>query len=283
MDVISVGGIDYVKASSLAKEFKYTSDYIGQLCRSRKVDAQLVGRTWYVNRDSLESHRSSRYSKTDYSVDDKSFEYKVKINKSRVDVKSTVSNKTAKLISHSHNFAKRVNWKPLKYEYDASDLMPHLADIATNQKLNIELADASKISVKNLSENSEMEADDLPVVSLSGGVNVVSFEDKFAVDEEFFDKKGTIDEENNIAKESFLVKNNGSEIKSLARASVDYKQESASDFRLQEIVSWLFILFLFLLMILLFFVDVEVVANADSYKTDFRFSLQIVQDILTIF
>lgn len=63
MDTVDVNGVSYEKASLLAKEFKYTSDYIGQLCRAKKVEAQLIGRTWYVNRSSLENHRATKYGK----------------------------------------------------------------------------------------------------------------------------------------------------------------------------------------------------------------------------
>ncbi len=282
MDVISVAGVSYEKASVLAKEFKYTSDYIGQLCRARKVDAQLVGRTWYVNRTSLETHQNSRYSKTDIYSDDKSFEYKVKINKSRIDVEPTLSNKTAKRIS-GHNFAKRINWKPLKYEYDASDLIPNLAAVNnTERKINIELAEASRISVKNLTENSEMVTDSLPTVALSGGVKVVSFEDKFAVDDEFFNKKDDVNEKN-VSVERLLAENKGSEVKNLAKNTVSHTKEEFDDFRLQKVVSRLFIFFLLLLTILLFFVDVVVVASNDSYETGFRFSVQFVRDMMLFF
>ncbi|PIR86067.1 hypothetical protein COU14_01060 [Candidatus Kaiserbacteria bacterium CG10_big_fil_rev_8_21_14_0_10_44_10] len=61
MEEISVNGENYVKASVLAKNFGYTPDYIGQLCRSEQVKCTLVGRSWYVNEDSLREHRKGRY------------------------------------------------------------------------------------------------------------------------------------------------------------------------------------------------------------------------------
>ncbi len=62
MDTVTSNDIVYVKASVLAKRYHYTTDYIGQLCRQLKVDAQLVGRAWYVNEDSLLVHKGDRYS-----------------------------------------------------------------------------------------------------------------------------------------------------------------------------------------------------------------------------
>ncbi len=61
MEEISVNGENYVKASILAKNFGYTPDYIGQLCRAGQVKCTLVGRSWYVNEESLREHRKGRY------------------------------------------------------------------------------------------------------------------------------------------------------------------------------------------------------------------------------
>lgn len=61
METISVNGETFVKASILARELGYTSDYVGQLCRGGKVKAELVGRSWYVEPDSLKLHKKSRY------------------------------------------------------------------------------------------------------------------------------------------------------------------------------------------------------------------------------
>jgi len=64
MEEISFKGENYVKASVLAEKYGYTSDYVGQLCRSDQVRATLVGRSWYVNEESLLEHRKGRYRST---------------------------------------------------------------------------------------------------------------------------------------------------------------------------------------------------------------------------
>lgn len=61
MDEISLKGENYVKASILARKFGYTSDYVGQLCRSDQVTATLIGRSWYVTEESLLRHKKGRY------------------------------------------------------------------------------------------------------------------------------------------------------------------------------------------------------------------------------
>ena len=64
MEVLTVNGKNYVKASAAARDLGYTADYVGQLCRSGKVDAILVGRSWYVCKDSIKGHKSTRYRST---------------------------------------------------------------------------------------------------------------------------------------------------------------------------------------------------------------------------
>ena len=269
MDVISVNGVSYEKASVLAREFKYTSDYIGQLCRARKVDAQLVGRTWYVNRESLESHRSSRYSKVDHSVDDKTFEYKVKINKSRIDVEPTLNKKAVKLLNHEHNFAKRIDWKPVKYEYDSSDLIPNL--LSERQKINVDLADADKVTVRNVSKDVELVSEELPTVTLSGNVGVTAIDDNYAVEKELLEKSFPdvkAEPENNV-----IHDNSDMVIESFTK-----KEVRDDDFRLERVVSWLLILLLILLNLIVIFVDVEIVAGDGVYDTNFHFSLEAIKD-----
>lgn len=57
MEVLDIGGKEYVKASQAADKAGYTSDYVGQLCRSGAIDAHLVGRSWYVDVEELMTHR----------------------------------------------------------------------------------------------------------------------------------------------------------------------------------------------------------------------------------
>ncbi len=57
METLTLNGKEYVKASRAARDLGYATDYVGQLCRSGSVDAHLVGRTWYVNPETLGAHR----------------------------------------------------------------------------------------------------------------------------------------------------------------------------------------------------------------------------------
>ncbi len=62
MKTVVLDGKSYTKASEVAVQFGYTADYIGQLCRGKKIDARLVGRTWFVYVPSVEAHRDQRYA-----------------------------------------------------------------------------------------------------------------------------------------------------------------------------------------------------------------------------
>ena len=53
MDELEISGKRYISTRRAAKEHKYSSDYIGQLIRGKKVVGQKVGRSWYVDEVSL--------------------------------------------------------------------------------------------------------------------------------------------------------------------------------------------------------------------------------------
>src|SRR3989344_8070961 len=50
-------GKKFISSRRAAEITGYTNDYIGQLCRLGKVKAQLVGRNWYVEEQSLFAHK----------------------------------------------------------------------------------------------------------------------------------------------------------------------------------------------------------------------------------
>ena len=56
-DSLTLEGRKYVSSGRAARLYGYTKDYVGQLCRSGKLDAQLIGRSWYVSEDSIRKHK----------------------------------------------------------------------------------------------------------------------------------------------------------------------------------------------------------------------------------
>ncbi len=57
MDELTIDGKIYVSSKRAAAITGYAKDYIGQLCREGRVEAKLVGRSWYVYEPSLKKHR----------------------------------------------------------------------------------------------------------------------------------------------------------------------------------------------------------------------------------
>ncbi len=55
------GGVEYMKATEIARLHHYAPDYIGQLCRTGKIDAKLSGRTWYATEASFKTYQNGRY------------------------------------------------------------------------------------------------------------------------------------------------------------------------------------------------------------------------------
>jgi hypothetical protein len=178
MKEVTINGVSYLPASALAKQFRYTTDYIGQLCRAKKVDAQLVGRSWYVNPLSLEAHKSTKYAKNISS--EKTIENKDKVEISRIDVESSLTKNTIKATNAKpQNFASRIEWQPAKYEDDEGDLFPVVKREIKPMRVHVGLADATPVSIKTTAKAIDMVAEELPTVSLKGKLSISSLEEDF--------------------------------------------------------------------------------------------------------
>jgi len=57
MDELIFEGFKYISSKRAAEVTGYAKDYVGQLCRTGKVKARLVGRTWYVEEVGILIHR----------------------------------------------------------------------------------------------------------------------------------------------------------------------------------------------------------------------------------
>ena len=52
-----IEGKKYISASRASKISGYNSDYIGQLCRKSQIKCLMVGRSWFVEEESLKNHK----------------------------------------------------------------------------------------------------------------------------------------------------------------------------------------------------------------------------------
>lgn len=184
MDEVTIGGVTYLPATKLAKQYRYTTDYIGQLCRSKKIDAQLVGRSWYVNPLSLENHKSGRYSKTIKAKSEQPLEKSLEVTMTRVEpVMKKATIKSLERVGFdqaaSRNFVKRIDWKPVKYELDESELLPPLRRDIKPVTLPINLAESADITIKSAVKSTKLVPEELPEVALKGAVKIVSLNEYF--------------------------------------------------------------------------------------------------------
>ncbi len=186
MKGVTIEGVEYLAASALAKQFRYTTDYIGQLCRAKKVDAQLIGRTWYVNPLSLTKHKTARYKKVIPAEKNTEIAKEITLSRTEVDPQNFVTKHQKPSNNQQPNFARRIDWKPLKYEIDEVELLPQVSrPKEVSHEIKLDLADATAISVKNSSKETKLVAEELPTVSLKGKLKIESLNETFADNPEF--------------------------------------------------------------------------------------------------
>lgn len=169
MDTIVFDGIEYVKASVAAKQFRYTSDYIGQLCRSGKIDARLVGRTWFVSIDSINKYRAVKKNKLKVVAKNKP-EIAIEIKTVRKMVPPVLTAKAAQVLSYENN-ASRTKKLHVSYDLDEESLLPNLTKrfLPKPRLIPIEPANATRLKIfKDNQKAVSFIAEDLPEVSLTG-------------------------------------------------------------------------------------------------------------------
>ncbi|MFT7644498.1 MAG: hypothetical protein ACI9BF_000147 [Candidatus Paceibacteria bacterium] len=178
MDTVVLDGVEYVKASALAKKFRYTQDYIGQLCRAKKVDARLVGRTWFVNPGSIKEHKLNKH-KLSRTAKKTNPDIPKEKKLPRKEVLPVIQNKTTKTATNIPIEVEGVRIKKLTvaYELDDETLIPQLTRKKTGppKTIRIEPANAKKLRVTGEKVISSFEAGELPQVSLSGKLKIVPF------------------------------------------------------------------------------------------------------------
>ena len=62
MDELEISGKRYISSKRAAKDNRYHVDYIGQLIRAGKIAGSKVGRTWYVEAESLAHYLDQEYT-----------------------------------------------------------------------------------------------------------------------------------------------------------------------------------------------------------------------------
>jgi uncharacterized protein YbcI len=68
MNDLVIDGKKYISSKRAAEITKYSKDYVGQLARSGKIDARLVGRSWYIDQESILAHSERKTATPSYST-----------------------------------------------------------------------------------------------------------------------------------------------------------------------------------------------------------------------
>jgi hypothetical protein len=178
---ISFGSKDYVKASEAAKRFKYTQDYVGQLCRAKKIDARLVGRVWYVNLDSITEYRKTKHAtqkkKTSSSKENKSLS-----RKSTSKVEPVVRPKTARYIQEFFPKEAKSAFSivSVAYEPDDTETIPILKARDSKSVDSSKLTEGTKkhsIKLKvrpNTKKQIKFKANKIPEITLHSKIKVTN-------------------------------------------------------------------------------------------------------------
>jgi excisionase family DNA binding protein len=56
---ILIDGKEYISSDRAAKLVGYTKDYVGQLARAGKIKSKRIGRSWYIEEESINKHKLS--------------------------------------------------------------------------------------------------------------------------------------------------------------------------------------------------------------------------------
>jgi len=181
MEIVVLDGTEYMKASVAAKEFKYTSDYIGQLCRAKKIDAKLVGRTWFVNPTSVAEHKANKYSSM-RADDEREEKNSTDIASKIKDVSPVLKSKTAKSLPTNSSTYDASRVLRVNYESDEESLIPKInkRQEGEGKTIRVKAYGAKNLNVTGgVAQNTtNYTADELPNVALSGKLSISSYPDE---------------------------------------------------------------------------------------------------------
>jgi hypothetical protein len=185
METVVIDGTQYIKASVAAKRFKYTSDYIGQLCRAKKIDANLVGRTWFINPISLAEHRDNKYSTFRPEHKNEAKE-SADITSEVKDVTPVLKSKTARSVLTRPPGTEPSRSLIVNYEPDEESLIPKInkPEMKKSKDIVVKVYGGKNLRVKGgvAINKAKFTAEELPDIALSGKLAITSFPE--AEDEE---------------------------------------------------------------------------------------------------
>jgi hypothetical protein len=193
MEVLAIEGKNYVKSSVIARELGYTSDYVGQLCRSGKVDAKLFGRTWYVDKNSIDGHKTTRY-RSSKALTQRVLQVSLESEETS-NVEVHTKKEAVREVAPDTHFYSHIQGSghvSARYTSDEASLLPKI-DKTRNKQLQVNLAEAEKVLATSPQEKYHFEVPSLPEIRFKGRLHVTTIEEEVLPisDEEVADSVGT--------------------------------------------------------------------------------------------
>ena len=180
MNTITIDSRKYVKATDIARELGYTADYVGQLCRARKVDAQLVGRSWYVSEDSIREHKQTRYrstKKTSRETITQSLEAR-DVDSKHSSSAPLIAHKDHTQLSGENLYTPAPSSKESYYFADEAPLSPEGTSKIKTGRLPVSFGDAHKVEITSSSGKYDFNLADNPELRFSGSLSISEVEDQ---------------------------------------------------------------------------------------------------------
>lgn len=193
--MLEISGVKFVKANAVARELGYTSDYVGQLCRSGKINAQLVGRSWYVDRDSIKDHKQTRYRSTKKKSAE-ALKSALRLTEDDLQRKYNSESYSAeeRLVPQSaskHFYKRDTVADSTKYSIDESELIPTLKtkevvprEVKETHGVEVVHADAKKVVINKTSNNYVFSTTPKPSIQFTGNITIAEVEEEVDVPEE---------------------------------------------------------------------------------------------------
>jgi hypothetical protein len=133
-DSVILEGKIYISAKRAAKIINYAQDYIGQLCRSGKLDCKMIGRSWFVTEESLLAHRADAIDATQERVlkviknNDVAIKETIKasVEEKKIIVPVTVSSAVSVPAVENKSVISPIQATDLTYEAENISLLPEL-------------------------------------------------------------------------------------------------------------------------------------------------------------
>lgn len=155
-ETIVLHGKTYIKATKAASDAGYTADYVGQLCRGGKIDAKLIGRSWYVNLDELAIHKKEKK--------------RASRSKAREQAKRAIEEVRAR--SATDGVTQRHFEARIRYESDSGDLIPKVRKISVENQ-STETLESTRIRTRETTDSNFTIENEGKRIIMSGPVTII--------------------------------------------------------------------------------------------------------------